>query len=167
MAFRPIQFFSLKICLLVKKFCPIGVTFKLERMNIFSHIGSSLYCPIQNKHKKYRLLATKKEDETILYQSPNLLQPYHQTSFTSSWSCREVWSYEMWHVPGDMWHTILDAWHDWNIFLFFLLNRPIEFWFFVCLSVHVWQFKTPPCGCPGDFRSKGILVILGYDDKYF
>ena len=97
-------------------------------MNIFSHIGSSLYCPIQNKHKKYRLLATKKEEETILYQSPNLLQPYHQTSwdFHSSWSCREVWSYEMWHVPGDMWHTILDAWHDWNIFLFFLLNHPIE-----------------------------------------
>ena len=34
----------------------------------------------------------------------------------------------------------------------------------VCLSVCVWQFKTPISRCPKDFWSKGVLLILACND---
>ena len=42
----------------------------------------------------------------------------------------------------------------------------------VCLSVCLsewclWQFKTPTSLCPGDFQSKGISIILAYNDQFF
>ena len=34
----------------------------------------------------------------------------------------------------------------------------------VCLSVGLWQFKTPTFGCPGDFCLNGISLILACND---
>ena len=53
---------------------------------------------------------------------------------------------------------------------FFLIWPIGRFWYrvsmsiclFVCLSVWLWQFKTPTSRCPGGFWLKGISLILAW-----
>ena len=74
--------------------CPftLSITFTWTLKETSSLRVFSLNC--QNK----LFLDCGKNWRFLLYQSPNLLQPHHQTS------CIEWWSGNMWLVTGNWWH---------------------------------------------------------------